>query len=49
MNIGAGASTGAGAVITKDVPDGANVIGMPARKAPQKKAFQDDKSNSLDI
>tara|TARA_B100001750_G_C15482744_1_gene586464 strand:+ start:206 stop:1555 length:1350 start_codon:yes stop_codon:yes gene_type:complete len=47
VNIGADASTGAGSVITKDVPDGATVIGMPARKTPQKKAFQDGKSNSL--
>ena len=31
VRIGAGASTGAGSVVTKDVPAGALVVGMPAR------------------
>ena len=33
IEIGAGARTGAGAVVTKDVPPGGNAVGHPARQA----------------
>ena len=36
INIGVGARTGAGAVVTKDVADGATVVGMPARQIRRK-------------
>lgn len=36
INIGIGARTGAGAVVTKDVADGATVVGMPARQIRRK-------------
>jgi serine O-acetyltransferase len=34
LNIGAGARIGANAVVTKDVPEGATVVGIPAKPIP---------------
>ncbi|MCH7787232.1 MAG: serine O-acetyltransferase, partial [Chloroflexi bacterium] len=37
VDIGARASTGAGSVVTRDVPPDAVAVGMPARTLPKKK------------
>ena len=41
VRIGAGASTGAGSVVTKDVPAGARVAGVPARKIPDRESKEE--------
>jgi bifunctional UDP-N-acetylglucosamine pyrophosphorylase/glucosamine-1-phosphate N-acetyltransferase len=43
VRLGRGARTGAGSVVTKDAPDGATVIGMPARSISGRRARQETK------
>ncbi|MCO5221601.1 MAG: bifunctional UDP-N-acetylglucosamine diphosphorylase/glucosamine-1-phosphate N-acetyltransferase GlmU [Thermomicrobiales bacterium] len=42
ISVGAGARTGAGAVVTRNVADGATVVGMPARQIRRKREDDSD-------
>ncbi len=41
VKVGKGARTGAGSVVTKDVPEGATAVGVPARVIKTKPVAQD--------
>jgi bifunctional UDP-N-acetylglucosamine pyrophosphorylase/glucosamine-1-phosphate N-acetyltransferase len=45
LNLGDGSRTGAGSVVTKDVPDNTLVVGLPARAISKIKTKADKKSN----
>lgn len=46
IRVGDRARTGAGAVLTRDVPDGGNAVGHPARLAPSRRARRESETDA---